>query len=137
MTPRLDADSFDGFVSGHDVAVVGFIGADGQDALKFSEAAGEATTGRAGTAAAMVGAEHTGLFAMFGLSDSATAIFRNRVVFYLEPGIPSGGQLGALLDRVLAVDFERARAEIEQQRVAEAALATHRVCPTARRGKLS
>jgi hypothetical protein len=85
----------------------------------------------------MVAAEHTGLFAMFGLSDSATAIFRNRVVFYLEPGIPSAGQLGGLLDRVLAVDFDRVRAEIEQQRAAEAALATHRVCPTARRGKLS
>ena len=40
-----------------------------------------------------------------------------------------------LLDRVAALDMVQAHAEIEQERAARAALASHRVCPTARRGK--
>jgi len=139
MTPPvLDADSFDDFVSNNEVAMVGFIGA-GEDAANvsaaFCAAAAQAIGVHPKAAFATVGSDSPALFEMFGLNGSATAIFRERVVVYLEPGIPAAGNMCVLLDRVAALDMARAHAEIEQERATRAALATHRVCPTARRGK--
>jgi hypothetical protein len=135
--PVLDADSFDGFVSANEVVVVGFIGPDAGDAARFAAGAGYAPGDHPAAAFATVGNSSRGLFDMFGLSASAsaTAIFRERVVVYLEPGIPAAGHMALLLDRVAKLDMAQAHAEIEQERAARAALATHRVCPTARRGK--
>lgn len=136
MTPLfLNAENFDDFVSGNEVAVVGFMGADGGDAAIFSEGAGQARARHPDAAFATVGGDSRVLFEMFGLKGSAMAIFRQRVVVYLEPGIPAARHLALLLDRVAALDMAQAHAEIEQERAAGAALATHRVCPTARRGK--
>lgn len=136
MTPPvLDADNFDDFVSGNEIAVVGFIGGGGGDAASFCAGAGRAIAGHPAAAFATVGSDSRGLFDMFGLSGSATAIFRQRVVVYLEPGIPAPEHMTLLLDRVAALDMAQAHAEIERERAARAALATHRVCPTARRGK--
>ncbi|HEX7810668.1 MAG TPA: hypothetical protein VF460_02070 [Burkholderiales bacterium] len=136
MTPPvLDADSFNDFVSGNEVAMVGFIEAGSADAASFSAAAAQAIAVHPQAAFATVGSESRALFEMFGLSGSATAIFRERVVVYLEPGIPAAGNMCVLLDRVAALDMAQAHAEIERERAARAALATHRVCPTARRGK--
>lgn len=73
---------------------------------------------------------------MFGLSVTAAAMFRSRVVLYLEPGVADAKQMLRLLDRVAALDMGKVRAEIEQERMAEAALAIRRVCATARRGKI-
>ena len=136
MTPPvLDAESFDDFVSGNEVAVVGFMGADGGDAAIFSAGAGQALPRHPEASFATVSSDSRGLFEMFGLNGSALAIFRQRIVVYLEPGIPAAGHMTQLLDRVAALDMAQAHAEIEQERAASAALATHRVCPTARRGK--
>lgn len=133
--PVLDADNFDEFVSSNEVAVVGFIGRDAGDAARFAAGAGHALGDHPAAAFATVGSNSRGLFDMFGLSTSATAIFRERVVVYLEPGIPAVENLALLLDRVAKLDMAQAHAEIEQEREARAALAAHRVCPTARRGK--
>lgn len=133
--PALDAESFDDFVSRNEVAVVGFMGADGGDAATFSAGAGQALPRHPEASFATVGSECRGLFEMFGLKGSAMAIFRQRIVVYLEPGIPAAEHVSLLLDRVAALDMAQAHAEIEQERATRAALATHRVCPTARRGK--
>ena len=133
--PALDAESFDDFVSRNEVAVVGFMGADGGDAAIFSAGAGQALPLHPEASFATVGSECRGLFEMFGLKGSAMAIFRQRIVVYLEPGIPAAEHVSLLLDRVAALDMAQAHAEIEQERATRAALATHRVCPTARRGK--
>jgi hypothetical protein len=133
--PALDAESFDDFVSRNEVAVVGFMGADGGDAATFSAGAGQALPQHPEASFATVGSECRGLFEMFGLKGSAMAIFRQRIVVYLEPGIPAAEHVSLLLDRVAALDMAQAHAEIEQERATRAALATHRVCPTARRGK--
>jgi hypothetical protein len=73
---------------------------------------------------------------MFGLSGTATAIFRGRVGMYLEAGLPAADQLARLLDGIATLNMERVRAEIEQERSARESLAAHRVCPATRRGKL-
>jgi len=136
MTPSvLDAETFDDFVSSNEVAVVGFIGDDGVDAAGFSAAAGQAIAIHSEAAFATVGSDSPGLFGMFGLKGTATAIFRERIVVYLEPGIPPAEHMKLLLDRVAALDMAQAHAEIERERAARAALAIHNVCPTARRGK--
>lgn len=72
---------------------------------------------------------------MFGLSGTATAIFRGRVGMYLEPGLPAADQLVRLLDGIAALNIERVRAEIEPERSERESLAVHRVCPVTRRGK--
>jgi len=77
-----------------------------------------------------------GLFDMFGLHGTATAIFRGRVGMYLGTGLAAADQLVRLLDGVAALNMERVRAEIEQETSARESLAVHRVCPATRRGKL-
>lgn len=133
--PLLDAECFDDFVSGNEVAVVGFMGKDGGDPTIFSAGAALALPRHPQASFATVGSDSRGLFEMFGLNGSALAIFRQRIVVYIEPGIPAAEHMALLLDRVAALDMAQAHAEIEQERAARAALATHRVCPTTRRGK--
>ena len=41
-----------------------------------------------------------------------------------------------LLAGIAALDMERVRAQLEQERSARESLAVHRVCPATRRGKL-
>lgn len=137
MTPsQLDESSFDRFVSANALAVIGFVAGDAGDAAKFAAVAGVVAEIHPEAAFATVAADKRGLYEMFGLNGTATVIFRERVVLYLEPGIPDAGQLDRLLVRVDALDIGKVHAEIEEQRLAEIALATRRVCPTARRGKL-
>ena len=130
---RIDEQGFDACVSGHDVVVVGFVD-DAASAGHFARLAEDAR--RQGVAFAEVTASSRGLFDMFGLTGTALAIFRQRVVCYLEPGLPEAAKLGQLLDRVATLDMSLVKREIEEERAARDALAVRRVCPTARRGDL-
>ena len=132
MAPAiLDESCFDRFVSDNDTAVIGFIEKDG-NAATFAALASDVLGKYPGVAFAQVHADSY----MFGLSGTATAIFRGRVGMYLEAGLPGADQLARLLDGIAAMDMERVRAEIEQERSARESLAVHRVCPATRRGKL-
>jgi hypothetical protein len=136
MAPAvLDESGFDRFVSDHDTAVIGFIEEDGEAAL-FSALASDVLGKRPGVAFAQVHGDSRGLFDMFGLGGTATAIFRGRVGMYLEAGLPAADQLVRLLDGIAGLNMERVQAEIEQERAARESLAVHRVCPATRRGKL-
>jgi hypothetical protein len=136
MAPAvLDESGFDRFVSDNDTAVIGFIEEDGNAAI-FSALASDVLGKHPGVAFAQVHGNSRGLFDMFGLSGTATAIFRGRVGMYLEAGLPAADQLTRLLDGIAALDIEHVRAEIEQERSARDSLAVHRVCPATRRGKL-
>ena len=135
MAPAvLDETSFDRFVSDNDTAVIGFIGQDG-DAAPFSALANAVLGKHPGVAFAQVPGNSRGLFEMFGLSGTATAIFRGRVGMYLEAGLPAADQLIRLLDGIAALNMERVRTQIDQERSARESLAVHRVCPATRRGK--
>jgi hypothetical protein len=136
MAPAvLDETGFDRFVSDNDTAVIGFVDEQGSADL-FSALAGDMVGKHPDAAFAQVHGSCRGLFDMFGLSGTATAIFRGRIVMYLEPGLPDAGRLTRLLDGIAALDIERVRTEIEQERSARESLAVHRVCPATRRGKL-
>lgn len=136
MAPAvLDESGFDRFVSDHDTAVIGFFENDG-DAATFATLAKEVLGTHPGVAFAQVHRTSRGLFEMFGVRGTATAIFRRRVGMYLETGLPPAAQLARLLDGVAALNMERVLAEIEQERSAAESLAVHRVCPATRRGKL-
>ncbi len=135
MVPTvLDEDSFDRFVSENDTVVIGFI--DDGDAAGFSALAGALLEKHPGVAFAQVGGDCRALFDTFGLSATATAIFRGRIGMYLEAGLPAADQLARLLDAIGGLNMERVRAEIEQEKSARESLAVHRVCPATRRGKL-
>ena len=136
MAPAvLDETGFDRFVSDNDTAVIGFVEGDG-DAALFSVLADDVLGKHPGVAFAQVHGDSRGLFDMFGLGGTATAIFRGRVGMYLEAGLPDADQLVLLLDGVAVLNMERVQAEIEQERSARESLAVHRVCPATRRGKL-
>ncbi len=136
MAPAiLDESCFDRFVSDNDTVVIGFIVKDG-DAATFAALASDVLGKHPGVAFAQVHGDSRGLFDMFGLSGTATAIFRGRVGMYLEAGLPAAHQLARSLDRITAMDMECVRSEIEQERSARESLAVHRVCPATRRGKL-
>ncbi len=136
MTPALlDERSFDDFVSRHDTVVVGFVQQDG-DAAQFSALASAVLGYHPGVCFAQVQPQSRGLFEMFGLSGTATAIFRARTGLYLEPGLPAADLLVRLLDGIRALNMQRVQAELAQEKAAAEALAVRRVCPTARRGKL-
>ena len=77
------------------------------------------------------------LAATFGIdAGPALLIFRERVVLYLDQGEHDSARMTNLLQRVAALDMQRVRAEIEEQKQAELAVRMRRVCPTARRGPL-
>jgi hypothetical protein len=135
MAPAvLDETGFDRFVSDNDTAVIGFVEENGNAAI-FSALVSDVLGKHPGVAFAQVHSNSRGLFDMFGLSGTATAILRGRIVMYLEPGLPDAGRLTQLLDGIAALDIERVRTEIEQERSARESLAVHRVCPATRRGK--
>jgi len=136
MAPAdLDEFGFDRFVSDNDTVVIGFFEEDG-DAATFSALANEVLGIHPGVAFAQVHRTNRGLFELFGLRGTATAIFRGRVGMYLETGLPAPGQLARLLDGVAALNMERVRTQIDQEKAARESLAVHRVCPATRRGKL-
>ena len=132
---ELDERSFDDFVSGHETVVVGFVGQEG-DAALFSALAGAVLGHHPGVAFAKVPGHQRGLFDLFGLSGTATAIFRARVGMYLEPGLPAADLMVRLLDGIGALNMQRVQAELQQEKAAREALAVRRVCPATRRGKM-
>ena len=139
-TRALDENSFDEFISAHGMAVVGFVGSAADDAAAYAAAASAALGAHPDVAFATVGVDQQALRAMFAIEESATAIFRERVVLYLDTGILPAAKLTELLRGAKALDMAKVRARLEEEKTAaaaEAALATHRVCPTARRGKFS
>ncbi len=136
MAPAvLDETGFDRFVSDNDTAVIGFIEDEGHAAV-FSALAIDVLGKRPGVAFSQVHGTSRGLFDIFALGGTATAIFRGRVGMYLEAGLPAADQLVRLLDGIGALNMERVRTEIERERSARESLAVHRVCPATRRGKL-
>ena len=136
MAPAfLDETSFDSFVSAHDTAVIGFI-QQNTDAAKFSALADAVAAKYPGVAFAQVGASSRTLFETFGVGRTATAIFRERIGMYLEPGFPAAELLDRMLLSITALDMEHVRGELEQEKAARESLAVHRVCPATRRGKL-
>lgn len=136
MAPTvLDESCFDRFVADNDTAVIGFI-EEGDDADLFSGLANDVRAKYPGVAFAQVNGKSRGLFDTFGLTTTATAIFRGRVGMYLEAGLPAADTLARLLDGIAALNMERVKAEIEQEKAARESLAVHRICPATRRGKL-
>ncbi len=131
----LDETVFDRFVSDNDTVVIGFVEGDG-DAAVFSVIADDVRGKHPGVAFAQVHGNSRGLFDMFALSGTATAIFRGRVGMYLEAGLPAASKLAQLLAGIAALDMERVCTQIDQERSARESLAVHRVCPATRRGKL-
>jgi len=131
----LDDSSFDRFLSEHDLAVIGFIAQDA-DAGLFAALSTAVLGNQPGAVFGQVPREHRSLFDLFGVKGTATAIFRQRVGMYLEPGLPEPDLLVRLLKGINALDMERVRSELEQERAARESLAVHRVCPATRRGKL-
>jgi hypothetical protein len=130
----IDEVRFDRFVSDNETAVIAFIEEEGNAAV-FSALARDVLGKHPGVAFAQVRGSSRGLFDMFGVKSTAAAIFRGRIVMYLEPGLPDAARLTRLLDGIAALDIERVRTEIEQERSARESLAVHRVCPATRRGK--
>lgn len=136
MAPAvLDESCFDRFVSDNDTAVIGFFEEEGE-AAAFTALANEVLGKHPGVAFARVNRHSRSLFDLFGLHGTATAIFRGRVGMYLEAGVPAADRLTQLLSGVAALNMDRVRAELEQERSAAESLAVHRVCPATRRGRL-
>ena len=134
MAPAvLDETGFDRFVSDNDTAVIGFVEEDGNAAI-FSALASNVIGKRPGLAFAQVHNNSRELFDMFGVGVTATVIFRGRVVMCVEAGLPAADQLVRVLDGIAALNMERVRAEIAQEKLARESLAVHRVCPATRRG---
>jgi thioredoxin 1 len=74
---------------------------------------------------------------MFGITETpALVLFREGLGLYAGPAAFNEAQLEAMLQRAARLDIAAARAEIERERIAEEVLATHLVCPTARRGSI-
>jgi hypothetical protein len=74
------------------------------------------------------------LAASFGISDSPMLmIMREQVILYLEPALPEPEIFEGLLRRAGHLDMAKVHAEIQQQKEAEMAMFSRRVCPTAKR----
>lgn len=75
---------------------------------------------------------------MFGISETpALVLFREGLGLYAGPASFTEPQLEAMLQRAAKLDVTAARAEVKRERAAKETLATHLVCPTARRGSFS
>ena len=73
---------------------------------------------------------------MFGLASApALLIFREGVAMYLEPVEHSSEQIAGLLERICALDMQKVRAAIEEER-AKTAVHMRRMCPAAWRGPI-
>ena len=78
--------------------------------------------------------EEPELATSFGISESPVLmIMREQVVLYLEPALPEPEIFEGLLRRAGNLDMARVHAEIKQEKDAEMALFSRRVCPTAKR----
>jgi hypothetical protein len=74
---------------------------------------------------------------MFGVEEApGLVLFREGVGLYAERFTAGKAALEPLLRQAASLDMGPVHREIEQRRAAETALATHLVCPTARRGPL-
>lgn len=60
-------------------------------------------------------------------------IMREQVVLYLEPALPETEIFEGLLRRAGNLDMAKIRAVIQQEKEAEMAMFSRRVCPTAKR----
>ena len=75
------------------------------------------------------------LGSIFGIEAApALLLFRERIGLYAGSATFSPAQLEALLRRAVSLDMDEVRRELQAERLAETGLATHLVCPTARRG---
>ncbi len=78
--------------------------------------------------------EEPELAASFGVDESPVLMFmREKIILYLEPALPEPEIFESLLRRAGSLDMARVREEIKQEKEAEAALFSRRVCPTAKR----
>ena len=74
------------------------------------------------------------LAASFGIIESPVLmIMREQVVLYLEPALPEPEIFEGLLRRAGNLDIAKVRAVIQQEKEAEMAIFSRRVCPTAKR----
>jgi len=131
---QLTGDNFHRTVSGSTCLVVEF-----EATSTAASVLEELSSRHAGTVFGRIDAQaQPELAAMFGLRDGpALLIFRESIVLCLEEGEHSAARVDELLSRVLALDMNAVRAEIEEQKRAELALRMRRVCPATRRGGLS
>jgi hypothetical protein len=71
----------------------------------------------------------------FGLEDeSALAIFRQRIILYVEKGFHDTEKVSYLMQQISMLDMDKIRQNIEQEKAAEA-LHMRRACPISR-GKM-
>lgn len=81
--------------------------------------------------------EDAGLAGMLGVeAGPGLVLFRDGIGLFADRFTSGEAPLEALLRRAQGLDMAQVRREMEQARAAEAALATRRVCPTARRGPM-
>ena len=74
--------------------------------------------------------EEPELAASFGINESPVLmIMREQIILYLEPALPEPEIFEGLLRRAGNLDMAQVRAEIKQEKEAEAALFSRRVCP--------
>ena len=72
--------------------------------------------------------------ASFGIIESPVLmIMREQVVLYLEPALPEPEIFEGLLRRAGNLDMAKVRAVIQQEKEAEMAIFSRRVCPAAKR----
>lgn len=73
------------------------------------------------------------LASMFSLNgETALAIFRQKIILFLEKGDLDGERLGGVLAQISALDMDQIRLNMEKEK-AEQALHMRRACPTVRR----
>ncbi len=78
--------------------------------------------------------DETELAASFGIGESPMLmIMREQVILYLEPALPEPEIFESLLRRAGNLDMEKVHADIQQEKDAEMAMLSRRVCPTAKR----
>ena len=78
--------------------------------------------------------DETELAASFGIDESPVLmIMREQIILYLEPALPEPEIFEGLLRRAGNLDMAKIRVEIQQQKEAEMAMFSRRVCPTAKR----
>ena len=78
--------------------------------------------------------EEPELAASFGINKSPVLmLMREQIILYLEPALPEPEIFAGLVRRAGNLNMERVRAEIQQQKEAEMAMFSRRVCPTAKR----
>lgn len=78
--------------------------------------------------------DETDLAASFGINQSPVLMMmREQVILYLEPALPEPEIFEGLMRRAGSLDMAKVHAEIQQQKEAEMAMFSRRVCPTAKR----